>query len=219
MGWPGQAGAPVLSPWTKAVCTHVISTNYPGFSKLAADSQLDSQAAQSYCPCTSALSKSLGTALISKPSTSPPLARAPLGLCCCHVLTSDLLCVFASIRLERPPGQVRKATCRRAKARVLCCEGRQRQPAPGSHRDPRGCGCSCPEQPRCCTLKPQAVLSRRNRSSTLLLSYRWNNRTPRAYERLKWPLSGITALLEIRGSACRGGRASASVLPGRAFIL
>lgn len=126
-GMARSGRAPVLSPWTKAVCTHVISTNYPGFSKLAADSQLDSQAAQSYCPCTSALSKSLGPALISKPSTSPPLAHAPLGLCCCHVLTSDLLCVFASIRLEWPLGQVRKATLRRAKARVLCCEGRQRQ--------------------------------------------------------------------------------------------
>lgn len=48
VGWPGS-GWPQPAPWTKAVCTHVISANYPGFSKLA-DSRRESQAARSRCP-------------------------------------------------------------------------------------------------------------------------------------------------------------------------
>lgn len=72
VGWPGS-GWPQPAPWTKVVCTHVISANYPGFSKLA-DSRRESQAAGSRCPAGSALSTRLQPALIPTPRTSSPQA-------------------------------------------------------------------------------------------------------------------------------------------------
>lgn len=92
VGWPGS-GWPQPAPWTKAVCTHVISANYPGFSKLA-DSRRESQAARSRCPAGQP----------SPPATTglDPYAQdfklpgcvCPHGLRGRHVLASVFVCLL-----------------------------------------------------------------------------------------------------------------------------
>lgn len=108
VGWPGS-GWPQPAPWTKVVCTHVISANYPGFSKLA-DSRRESQAARSRCPAgVSPLHPATaGLNPNAKDFTSP-------GCVCPHrlrgrqVLASECLCVSAAVHMQRPLRQVWEA--------------------------------------------------------------------------------------------------------------
>lgn len=120
VGWPGS-GWPQPAPWTKVVCTHVISANYPGFSKLA-DSRGESQAARSRCPAeVSPLH--LATAGLDPDAqdfTSPGCV-CPHRLRGRHVLASECLCVSAAVRVERPLRQVWEADGQRERMRSTRC--------------------------------------------------------------------------------------------------
>lgn len=107
VGWPGS-GWPQPAPWTEAVCTHVISANYPGFSKLA-DSRRESQAARSRCPAGQpSPPATTGLDPYAQDFKSPGCV-CPHGLSGHHVLASERLCVSAAVPMERPLRQVWEA--------------------------------------------------------------------------------------------------------------